>query len=97
MPAVEKDFHYHHPLEVGADGVARVERTPTWVILTPTDVSPVEGINLATSASDGNKENAVGGKRTSFLMSTEEKIVRPEFRPKQPSKKRMVDGQELLV
>jgi hypothetical protein len=107
LPAVQKisddEFHYRHPLEVGADGgVARVERTPTWVILIPTDVPPVEGINLATGASDGffgptNKENAVGGKRTNFLTLKEEKIVRPEFGPKQPSKKRTADGKELPV
>ena len=106
LPAVQKisddEFHYHHPLEVGADGVARVERTPAWVLLTPTDLPPVEGVNLATGASDGffgptNKENAVGGKRTNFLTSESEKIIRPEFGPKQPSKKRTADGQELPV
>ncbi len=33
-----------------------------------------------------NKENAVGAKRTIFMMT--EKIGRPEFEPKKPSKKR---------
>jgi hypothetical protein len=69
----------------------------TWVRLDPEDVPPVAGIDMATGAAHGffwptNKENAVGATRTNFLTS--EKIVRPEFGPKRPSKKRMADGKE---
>ena len=40
-------------------------KVPTWVILTPEVVPPVDGINMGTGASIGffgqpNKENAVG-------------------------------------
>jgi hypothetical protein len=48
----------------------------------PEEVPPVPGVNMGTGAQEGyfgttNKENAVGSKRSNFLIN--EKIVRPEF------------------
>ena len=100
LPTVDKisdeEFEYRHPVKVGADGVV-LNKMETWVLLDPEVVPPVAGIDMATGASRGffgptNKENAVGGTRSNFLTS--EKIERPDFRPKRPSKKRMADGTE---
>jgi len=55
------------------------------------DVPTVDGIDMKTGTEKGfygptNKENAVGAKRTHFMMT--EKIKRPKFEPKKPPKKR---------
>jgi len=60
----DDEFKYYHASVVGA-------KVPTWVILTPEVVPPVDGIDMGTGASIGflgptNKENAVGGKRSNF-------------------------------
>ena len=105
MPTVDKisdeEFEYRHPVEVGANGVIQ-NKMETWVLLDPEVLPPVAGIDMATGALHGffgptNKENAVVGERTNFLTSESEKIIRPEFGPKQPSKKRTADGQEIPV
>ena len=54
----DDEFEYQHVSVVGA-------KVPTWVILTPEVVPPVNGIDMGTGASIGffgqpNKENAVG-------------------------------------
>ena len=54
----DDEFEYQHVSVVGA-------KVPTWVILTPEVVPPVDGIDMGTGASIGffgqpNKENAVG-------------------------------------
>ena len=79
-------FEYLHSSVVGV-------KVPTWVILTPEDVPPVNGIDMSTGAAIGffgptNKENAVGGKRSNFL--TIEPVERPKFEPKKPKKRKVV-------
>ena len=49
------------------------DKIPKWVILTPEEVPLVDGIDMGTGAEKGffgptNKENAVGGKRSNFMM-----------------------------
>ena len=79
-----KEFQYRHPKVAG-------EKIPTWILITPEDVPTVDGIGMNTGAKKGfygptNKKNTVSAKRTNFLMT--EKIERPKFEPKKPSKKR---------
>ncbi len=78
------EFEYCHA------SVVRV-MVPTWVILTPEVVPPVNGIDMGTGAQKGffgptNKENAVGGTRANFLTS--ENVERPKFERKKEPKKR---------
>ena len=77
----DKEFQYRHPKVAG-------EKIPTWILITPDDVPTVDGIDMNTGTKKGfygptNKENAVGAKRTIFLMT--EKIERPKFEPKKPT------------
>ena len=86
----DDEFEYCHASVVGA-------KVPTWVILTPEVVSPVNGINMDTGVSIGffgptYKENAVGGKRSNFLTS--EPVERPKFEPKKPKKRRVVSNSD---
>ena len=88
----EVEFEYRHAKGTG-------KKIPTWVLLTPKDVPSVDGIDMATGAEKGffgptNKENAVGGKRTNFLMGEEDKVHQPMFRPKKPGKKRKETGDQ---
>ncbi len=58
------------------------KKKEAWMVLTPEVVPPIPGVNLATGAQVGfygptNRENAVGGTRSNFLMK--EKIIRPRF------------------
>jgi hypothetical protein len=60
-----------------------------WVILTPQEVAPIDGMNMATGAQEGfygpmNQENLEGGQRSNFLSSQLERIKRPKFCPKDP-------------
>jgi hypothetical protein len=62
---------------------------PTWIILTPEIVPPIEGIDMATGAQRGffgptNKDNAVGATRNNFCTHVDDKIQRPVFGPKKP-------------
>ena len=59
-------FDYRHTSVVGV-------KVPTWVILTPKVVPPFDGIDMDTGFLIGffgptNKENAVGGKGSNYLM-----------------------------
>ena len=83
----EDEFEYRHASVVGA-------KVPTWIILTPEAVPPVDGIDMGTGAQKGffgptNKENAVGGTRANFLTS--EHVERPMFERKKPKKRRKDD------
>jgi hypothetical protein len=80
----EDEFEYHHAKVAS-------QKTPTCVLLTLEDVPSVDGIDMGTGAKKGffgptNKENAVGGKRSNFMMG--EKVNQPMFGPKKPGKKR---------
>jgi len=82
MKVSDDKFEYRHASVVGV-------KVPTWVILTPEVIPPVDGIDMGTGASIGffgptNKENAVGGKWSIFLTS--EPVERPKFEPKKPKK-----------
>ena len=86
MKVSDDEFEYCHASVVGV-------KVPTWVILTPQIVPPVDGIDMGTGASIGfigptNKENAVGGKRSNFL--TPEPVEQPKFEPKKPKKRKVV-------
>jgi hypothetical protein len=90
MKVSDDEFEYCHALVVGA-------KVPTWVILTPEVVPPVDGINMGTCTSIGffgptNKENAVGGKRSIFLTS--EPVERPKFEPKKPKKRKVIGNSD---
>ncbi len=81
-------FEYRHASIVGV-------KVPTWVILTPKVVPPVDGIDMGTGAQKGffgptNKENAVGGTRVNFLTS--ENVERPKFEQKKPKKRKAGDS-----
>jgi hypothetical protein len=83
----EDEFEYRHALVVGA-------KVPTWIILAPEAVPPVEGIDMGTGAQKGffgptNKENAVGGTWAIFLTS--EHVERPMFERKKSKKRRKAD------
>ncbi len=83
-------------MEVGANGVAW-NKMMMWVLLNPEVIPPVAGIDMASCAScvffvPTNKENAIGGTRSNFLMS--EKIECLEFGLKLPPKERMADGKQ---
>ena len=78
------EFEYSHAPPSG-------DKIPKWVILTPEEVPLVDGIDMGTGAEKGffgptNKENAVGGKRSNFMMG--EKVNRPAFGPKKPVRTR---------
>ena len=84
----EDEFEYRHASVVGV-------KVPTWIILTPKAVSPVDGINIGTGAQKGffgttNKENAVGGTRVIFLTSEHDE--QPMFERKKPKKRRNADN-----
>ncbi len=81
------EFEYRHALVVGV-------KVPTWVILNPKVVPPVDGIDMRTSAQKGffgpmNKKNAVGGTRANFLTS--ENVKRLKFKQKKPKKRKAGD------
>ena len=86
----ETEFKYHRP-EKGAS--AGGKKIPTWILLTPEEVPSVDGIDMGTGAQSGffgptNKENAVGGMRSNFLTSPDERIQMPKFEPKQENKRK---------
>ncbi len=69
------EFEYRHMKVAG-------QKIPTWVLLTPKYLLSVDGIDMGTGAKKGffgpmNKENAVGGKRSNFMMG--EKVNPPMF------------------
>ena len=73
-------FDYHREIVKG-------EKVPTWLLLRPEPVPPIDGVDMATGAQSGffgptNKENAVGGVRQNFLTDSCDRIQRPEFAPK---------------
>jgi hypothetical protein len=78
--------NFNYPLKVIAG-----EKKPTWLLLPPEAVPPVQGVDMALGAQVGyfgqtNKENAVRGIRSNFLLT--KKIVRPAFKPKKKPKKK---------
>jgi len=86
----EDEFEYRHASVVGA-------KVPTWIILTPEAVPPVDGIDMGTGAQKGffgptNKENAVGGTRANFLTS--EHVERPMFERKKQKKRKSNDAND---
>ncbi len=83
------EFEYCHTLVVVG------MKVPTWVILTPGFVPPVDGIDMGTVTQKGffgptNKENAVGGTRANLLMS--ENVERPKFKRKKRKKRKAGDS-----
>jgi len=81
----ETEFEYRRPKTGGASTGG--ENIPTWILLTPEEVPSVDGVDMGTGAQSGffgptNKENAVGGTRSNFLTSPDERIQRPKFGPK---------------
>lgn len=96
---VEGQDAFEYTRVVDRTAAPMATNVPQWIILTPEEVPPVEGINMATGAEEGffaptNKENSFGGKRANFL--TAENLDRPEFGPKTASKKRTADGEMVL-
>jgi hypothetical protein len=76
------------------------KKKPTWLLLLPEAVPPVQGVDMAMGTQVGyfgrtNKKNAVRGIWSNFLST--EKIVRPAFEPKKkPKKKRTSSRQETV-
>jgi hypothetical protein len=85
------EFEYRRP-KTGAAS-AGGEKIPTWILLTPKQVPSVNSVDMGIGAQSGffgpkNKENAVGGTRSNFLMSLDELIQRPKFGPKREKKRK---------
>jgi hypothetical protein len=64
--------------------LAEDKQRPKWVLLTPNEAPPIEGIDMGTGAQRGffgptNKENATGATEHNYLTHEDEKIVRPTF------------------
>jgi hypothetical protein len=80
----ETEFEYRRPKTGASSGGKKI---PTWILLTPEEVPSVDGVDMGTGAQSGffdptNKENAIGGTRSNFLTSPDERIQRPKFEPK---------------
>ena len=57
---------------------------PIWVILTPQEVAPTDGMNMATGAQEAfygptNQENSEGGQRSNFLSSQSRELSIPNM------------------
>ena len=60
--------------------LAEDKHRPKWVLLTPNEAPPIEGIDMATGAQRGffgptNKENTTGATKHNYLMHRDEKIL----------------------
>jgi hypothetical protein len=72
-------------------------KIPTWILLTPEEVPPVDGVDMGIGAQIGffgptNQENVVGATRSNFLMLQDERIQRPKFGPKRKKKRKAGDN-----